>query len=305
MDTVYLVSHATADAILENFEDGVIDAVTNDPSSYTNLGYSASNEIRNFNTTNLHYIMFNEEGIIARYSGFRQALVYAFDRQNFAENLMHGNAVAASVPMHPSDPDYPLEYASQLNYDLELCRVVLENAGIRDYDDDGMLEYMSGSAQDIDVNFIVCSDSSAKTGVVRRFASDMESIGIKVTVRELTWEEYLTALEEGDFDMYYGEVKLRNNFDLTELLDPDSELNYSRSRDTGYVSMINNYLSCAPAQRSAVYQQLCEYINTNGALISIGFESQQLIVHRGVIRGLDPNIGNPLYNFQNWEIMLD
>ena len=183
--------------------------------------------------------------------------------------------------------------------------MVLENAGIRDYDDDGMLEYMSGTAQDIDVNFIVCSDSSAKTGVVRRFASDMESIGIKVTVRELTWDEYLTALEEGDFDMYYGEVKLRNNFDLTELLDPDSDLNYSRSRDTGYVAMINNYLSCAPAQRSAVYQQLCEYINTNGALISIGFESQQLIVHRGVIRGLNPNIGNPLYDFQNWEIMLD
>ena len=26
---------------------------------------------------------------------------------------------------------------------------------------------------------------------------------------------------------------------------------------------------------------------------------------RGVIRGLNPNIGNPLYDFQNWEIMLD
>lgn len=305
IDTIHLVTYSTADAILENFEDGVIDAVTNDPSSYTNLGYSASNEIRNFNTTNLHYIMFNEEGPIGRYSGFRQAMVYAFDRVNFAENLMHGNAVASSLPMHPACADYPSDYASQLNYNLELCRVVLENSGIRDYDDDGMMEYMSGSAQDIDVNFIVCSDSSAKSGVVRRFASDMASIGIKVTVRELTWADFQTALEEGDFDMYYGEVKLRNNWDLTELLDPDSDLNYSRSRDTGYVAMINNYLSCAAAQRPYVYQQLCEYINTNGALIAIGFESQQLIVHRGTIRGLDPNIGNPLFGFKDWEIMLD
>ena len=305
IDTIHLVTYSTADAILENFEDGVIDAVTNDPSSYTNLGYSASNEIRGFNTTNLHYVMFNEEGPIARYSGFRQAMVYAFDRVNFAENLMHGNAVASAVPMHPACADYPAEYAAQLAYNLELCRVVLENSGIRDYDDDGMLEYMSGTAQDIDVNFIVCSDSSAKSGVVRRFASDMGSIGIKVTVRELPWAEFLTALEEGDFDMYYGEVKLRNNWDLTELLDPDSELNYSRSRDTGYVAMINNYLACAAAQRSAVFQQLCEYINTNGALITIGFESQQLIVHRGTIRGLNPNIGNPLFGFKDWEIMMD
>lgn len=305
IDTIHLVSYNTADEILSNFEDGVIDAVTNDPSSYTNLGYSSSNEIRNFNTTNLHYIMFNEEGIIGRYSGFRQAMLYAFDRQNFAANLMHGNAVASSVPMHPACADYPADYASAFNYNLDTCRIVLENAGIRDYDDDGMLEYMSGSAQDIDVNLIVCSDSSAKTGVCRRFAADMATLGIKVTVRELTWDEYLTALEEGDFDMYYGEVKLRNDFDLTELLDPDSDLNYSRSTNTGYVTMINNYLSCAAAQRMAIYQQLCEYINANGALIAIGFESQQLIVHRGVIRGLAPNIGNPFYNFAHWEIMLD
>ena len=304
IDRIKLVTYSTADEILSNFEDGVIDAVTNDPSSYTNIGYSSSNEIRNFNTTNLHYIMFNEEGLLGRYSGFRQAMLYAFDRQNFANNFMHGNAVAAAVPMHPACADFPADYASALSYNLDTCRIVLENAGIRDYDDDGMLEYMSGTAQDIDVNFIVCSDSSAKTGVARRFAADMESIGLKVTVRELTWEEFLTALEEGDFDMYYGEVKLRNNFDLTELLDPDSSLNYSRSMDTGYVAMINNYLSCAAAQRSAVYQQLCEYINTNGALISIGFESQQLIVHRGVIRGLAPNAGNPFYDFQHWEIML-
>ena len=303
--TIHLVSYSTADEILSNFEDGVIDAVTNDPSSYTNIGYSSSNEIRNFNTTNLHYIMFNEEGLIGRYSGFRQAMVYAFDRVNWAKNLMHGNAVAAAVPMHPACADYPTDYASQLSYNIDTCRIVLENAGIRDYDDDGMLEYMSGTAQDIDVNFIVCSDSSAKTGAARRFAEDMASIGLKVTVRELTWDAYMTALEEGDFDMYYGEVKLRNNFDLTELLDPDSSLNYSRSIDTGYVAMINNYLSCAAAQRPYVYQQLCEYINTNGALIAIGFESQQLIVHRGTIRGLDPNIGNPLFGFKDWEIMLD
>lgn len=104
---------------------------------------------------------------------------------------------------------------------------MLENSGIKDYDGDGKLEYMSGSAQKIELKFIVCSDSSAKTGVVRKFASDMETLGLTVNVQELTWENYIQALEDGDFDMYYGEVKLRNNFDVTELLDPDSDLNYS------------------------------------------------------------------------------
>ena len=32
----------------------------------------------------------------------------------------------------------------------------------------------------------------------RRFASDMESIGIKVTVRELTWDEYLCQFSKDE-----------------------------------------------------------------------------------------------------------
>jgi ABC-type transport system substrate-binding protein len=167
------------------------------------------------------------------------------------------------------------------------------------------MEYMSGSALDFEVVFIVCSDSSAKTGVARKFQSDMESIGVRVDVQELTWDDYLLALEEGNFDMYYGEVKLRNNFDVTELLDVDSELNFSRSRDTAYVQYINNYLASSDSQRGAIFKQLCDYIANTGALISIGFESQQIIVHRGVVKGLDANIGNPMYNFENWEILLD
>ena len=285
--------------------DGIIDAVINDPSSYTNLGYASTNEIRNYPTTHYHYVMFNEESVMGKYVGFRQAMTYAFDRVNFSENLMHDNAVPSTLPMHPNCLDYPAEYAATYNFNLDTVKTVLENAGIKDYDEDGWMEYMSGSAQDIDVNFIVCSDSSAKAGVVRKFQSDMESIGLKVSVRELTWDEYLLALEEGDFDMYYGEVKLRNNFDITELLDIDSSLNFSRSRDTAYVQYINNYLASSDSQRKAIFKQLCDYIANTGALISIGFESQQIIVHRGVVKGLDANMGNPLYNFENWEIMLD
>ena len=164
---------------------------------------------------------------------------------------------------------------------------------------------MSGSAQDIEINFIVCSDSSAKTGVVRHFAEDMESVGLKVNVRELTWEQYITALEEGDFDMYYGEVKLRNNFDITELVDVDSKLNYTRSTDPMLLTYVNSYLGASDAARAAQYEILCKYLVESGALITIGFEKQQIILHRRVVKGVNANIGNPLYDFENWEIILE
>ena len=320
---IYLKEYKTADEIISAFESGSIDVVTNDPSSYTNLGYASTNEVHSFATTNMHYVMFNEESMLGRYSYFRLAMQYAFDRDYLVE-LLHGNAVSTPIPMYPTCRDYPHGLASNLAYNLDTCRRILEVAGVRDYDEDGMLEFMNGSPQEIDLNIAVCADSSAKAGVVRRFQEDMASLGLKVTVHEMTWDNYLKALEEGEIavsntgaqtvtlDMYYGEVKLRANFDLTELLQPRKEtneltnINYSRSTDTAVVTQIENYLAARDSARPGAYYQFCQVLTgQSGSLITIGFEKQQVITRRGVCKGVEPNAGNPLYNFQNWTIDLE
>ena len=326
IDTIYISEYPTAADVISAFEDGYIDLVINDPSSYTNLGYASTNEIHSYNTTNMHYVAFNAESELGRDSSFRYAMNFAFDRA-YLEELLGGNAVASPIAMNPSCSLYPTSLASQLKYDLELCKVVLGNAGIRDYDEDGRMEYLNASYEP-ELVFLVCSDSSAKTGIARRFASDMAELGLKVTLKEVSWDDYKKALEAPDheneknyyredeeppieFDMYYGEVKLRSNFDITELLQPRtkdnlrSNCNYTRSGDDGSVNLINQYLAAGDADRANVYYQLCQYVSSQALIIPIGFEKQQIISHRGVIRGMDPNIGNPLYNFANWTIDLE
>ena len=319
---IYLKEYKTADEIISAFESGLIDVVTNDPSSYTNLGYASTNEIHTFATTNMHYVMFNEESMLGRYSYFRLAMQHAFDREYLVE-LLHGNGVATPIPMYPTCPDYPTSLANGLDYNLESCRRILEVAGVRDYDEDGVLEFMNGSPQEIELNIAVCADSSAKAGIVRKFQEDMASLGLTVVVHEMTWDTYLKALEEGQIaisntgtqtvqlDMYYGEVKLRANFDLTELLQPRKEenertnINYSRSTDNSIVGQIESYLSARDTTRPGAYYQFCQYLTgQSGSLITIGFEKQQIITRRGVCKGVEPNAGNPLYNFENWTIDL-
>jgi len=317
VDTIYLKEYPTADGTISAFEDSYIDVVINDPSSYTNLGYASTNEIHTYATTNMHYVAFNEESPVGRQSYFRYAMQFAFDRSRLVE-LLNNNAVASAIPMYPTVDIYPDDLARSLQYNLDMCQQILENVGIRDYDEDGWREYMSGTPQDIQVNFIVASDSSAKNGVVNQFAEDMESIGVKVMVHALTWDEYLLALQEGAlengtvWDMYYGEIRLRNNFDLTELLqvrDEDNEstnLNYTRSRDLSAEMYINQYLGAGDSSRADAYRMLCDHVTTTAAsLVTIGFEKQQIITHRGVVKGVDANMGNPLYGFDSWEIYLD
>ena len=324
IDTVYLKEYTDAEDIINAFEDSYIDVVINDPSSYTNLGYASTNEVHTYATTNMHYVGFNQESTLGSMSGVRYALQYAFDRE-YLVDLLANNAVASAIPMYPTCADYPTELNNSLQKDLDKCKTILENNGIKDYDEDGYMEMMNGTSDDLEINFILCSDSSAKAGIVNRFAEDMLSIGIKVNVNELTWTEYYNALtdyegltkeqkededfKEVEFDMYYAETKLRNNFDITEIIQPRTDnnkstnINFTKSIDMGYETYMYNYLASGDSSRKNNYEALCQYVLANSAIIVvIGFEKQQIISHRGAIRGIDANMGNPLYNFQNWQI---
>ncbi len=319
VDVIYLKEYSTAEDIIAAFEDSYIDVIVNDPSSYTNLGYASSNETRTFATTNMHFVAFNVESESCRYNNVRQALEFAFDREYLANEMLHGNGVAAAVPMYPTCAAYPTELADSLSFNLEKCKTILQNFGVKDADNNGFFDSMSGVG-DLTLTIILCSDSSAKAGMVQKLKQDLRSIGIELKIYELGWEDYLKALEEGEveigenrsvkYDMYYGEVKLRNDFDMTELLqvrDEDNEktnINYTNSRDPAYETYINNYLAAADAGRANAYYGFCYYLSQEAALIPLAFEKQQIITHRGVVKGVDANAGNPLYGFENWEIDL-
>ena len=116
--------------------------------------------------------------------------------------------------------------------------MVLDNLGVTDMDNDGKREYVEYSkTQDINIDLIVCSESAGKGDIAKQFASDMGSLGVTVTVRELSWTEYQNALTNGDYDMYYAEVKLGADFDLTSILTEDGSLNYGKIKDENYATL--------------------------------------------------------------------
>lgn len=323
LDTIYLKEYDNAESIISAFEDSYIDVVINDPTSYTNLGYASTNETHTYATTNMHFVAFNRSETVTAMPGFRYAMQFAFDRSTLVTALKN-NAVASAVPMYPSAQAFPDTLNNALSYDLNKCLTILSNNGFQDSNDDGKLEYLGAP---FTLRIILCSDSSAKAAVVSKFVSDMASIGLNVEARELTWDDYYNALtdyenltkeqkedenfEPIEFDMYYGEVKLRNNFDITELIQERndsnhySNINYTNSSGNGYETLLYNYLASSESSRQSNFSAFADYIlTTDPYFVVVGFEKQQLITHRAAIRGLDPNAGNPLYNFANWQIQL-
>ena len=305
LDVIYLKEYTGSTEIMSAFEDSLIDIVMNDPSAPTNLGYANVNEIRGMNTCNLHYIGFNMKSKTVAYEGIRYAFNFAFDREDIVEQF-GGYALAANLPVSPACAWYDQAYAKQYNYNIEQTKLVFENLGLKDYDEDGYLELKNGgSLQELDIDFVICGASSIKSNVASKFASDMASLGLKITVRELPWEEYCAAIASGDFDMYYAEVRLTPDFDLSMLTGKDMRMNYGGIEDTMLDELIERYLGADDANRKSFCADMCAQIANMGYIIPLCFEKHQMITHRGVIEGIKASEFDPLYNFANWKIKFE
>ena len=306
VERIYLKEYTGAESIITAFEDSYIDLVTNDASAASNLGYGGNTETRWYNTLNMHYIGFNMSSELMSNPTMRTAISLALDREA-AAGLMRDAAVPASLPVSPVSPYYDESIAASADYNLQLCAQVLTNAGLSDMDNDGRLEQLYASQlRDFELDLIVCSQSSGKGDVCNRFAEDMDSLGVTVNVRELSWSDYLSALHgddlDGDgqpdvhFDMYYAEVKLGADFDLTALLTEEGSLNYGGITDSSYATYINDFLAADDLTRSSECYELLRYIAANAPIIPVCFERHEVITHRNVITGMDVTANNVFFN---------
>ena len=316
LDTIYLRDCMDTSDRIRAFEEAAIDFVVNDPTGMYNLGYGSSNETRYFDTSNLHYIGFNTESMYFLSAAARCAVGFAADRDSIVSSLMNDCGVAVTLPVHPGSGYYDETYAKSFAFNPEYASLMFENAGVRDYDEDGQLEMLvTGIIVELNIRFIVNSDSTAKVLAARKICEQLNAIGITTTLYELTWADYIESLEKGDFDMYYGEIRLTPDWNLSELFRPRENrskdltfqgMNYARTRDYGYVDLYEKYLAEADdSVRREDFQTINRYITETGIILPVCFERRELLTHRGVATGISATQYDVFHNFYEWTINLE
>ena len=305
VDAIVLLEYSSMEDVINAFDNSDLDLVCNDPTSSGDLSFSSVSESRQYNTTNLQYIGFNTDSRFFSNPEHRAAMVPAVDR-SYAVSLLKDNAVAATAPIHPASPLFEAAMTVTTGYDLNMTASALTNAKVLDYDGDGEREYLayegSTEATDLDLTLLVCSDNKQKTSVCNKLASDLRQIGVPVTIKALPWEEYLEALEKGEFDMYYGEVRLTADFDLTPLLVYGGSVNYGNVTNPIYAEAINAYLAADDEHRAEACSAMLQVVSENLPILPVCFEKHEVCAHRGVVGGLTPTQDNIFYKLSDWII---
>ena len=227
------------------------------------------------------------DGLLAN-SAVRRALDAGIQRSNLVEGYLSGHGDAARFPISPVAADYPSDLDQPYNYELFVQQ--LSAAGI------------SAEAPGQALRLLVNSESSYKVSIATSIAETMTAAGLPITVESLPWEEYLAALASGNFDLYYGEIKLTADWDVSALIGTGGSLNYGGWSSTETDTLLATCRS-SENRESALYE-LCSHLSQEMPIIPICFKSESVLTHSGTVANLTPTASNVFFHMWEWEIQM-
>ena len=136
----------------------------------------------------------------------------------------------------------------------------------------------------------------------RYIAQSLSLLDWKIAVQALPWADYLTALQTGDFDLYFGEVRLTADWDLTDLVGTAGPLNYGGYSDVITDAALLTYLS-APDRKEAA-SALMSQLRLDVPIAPVCFKSYTVLTHASVLEGLSPTATSSFAGMEGWHVHL-
>ena len=106
-------------------------------------------------------------------------------------------------------------------------------------------------------------------------------------------EDTLAAVAAGDFDLYFVEVRLTANWDLTELLGTAGALNYGGFTDPAMDALLLTF--AAAGDQTAAFRVLASQLLSSAPIAPVCFKSYTVLTHPGVVEGMGPSVSSTFF----------
>lgn len=276
------------------FSSGGASVMLTDFTSPYEPGYSCDYEQWDYATTDLLYIGFKCVGSPCAEPLVRQAFARAFDRAALVGGSLAGYGDPAVLPLPDWHADWYGEAAETLSFNLEEAAQCLTMAGYVKQED-GLLYR---EKKPLAVTLAVNSDNPCKVAAAELLAGNLADLGVTVTVNKLLWQDYLTALAAGTFDLYLGEVRMTADFDITELILGD--LNYGRYDPIMLTDLIAARKGTVGAARTVACRNLWNIYAVEVPVAPLCFMRESMLVRWEARLVPTPQYHDPFFGLKNW-----
>lgn len=149
----------------------------------------------------------------------RRAIAHSIDPKVLIDRVYNGLARPLSTISPSADPKWIPEIpeSEQFTFDLDKARALLDGAGVKDTNGDGIREYQG---KNVNLDYYILSDSQVAPGVAEFVRDWLKQVGIGTTLKVVASSKLTEIIGKGDYDLF--------QWGWTPYVDPDPMLSYFR-----------------------------------------------------------------------------
>jgi peptide/nickel transport system substrate-binding protein len=227
----------------------------------------------------------------------RNAISYAIDRRAFVDGLLFGYGQAIANPITPIVGWAYNDALTPHQRDPERARALLAEAGWVDTDGDGLVDR---DGEPLRLEFKTRTGDPVRENGVLVIQSNLRDVGIDVRPRMMELSTVLGQVQDGDFDVYMGQVSGRLSPDLSNTFSTGGGYNwggYSNARVDSLMAEARTAFSRDTAAR--LWREVQEILYEEQPQTML-YAKSPLVGLRRNIRDATPNFLTPYENLALW-----
>ncbi|MDD6807096.1 MAG: ABC transporter substrate-binding protein [Oscillospiraceae bacterium] len=263
MDKIELVNITDENTLMFSLVLGNFNAIESDMSSGKSQRINASSVQTDLN--NIVFLGINYAGVLGN-PELRKCLSAVINRTELLSAGLEGYGVETNLPFNPNW--YAATNVKKSEMDLKTAK-----------------EKLSSSLNGYSIVILNNSNNEFKVKLAETLKSQLESLGVSVTISSVPYETYLEGITGGYYDIYIGEMKLTNDMNIASLLSGD---------------LLTNYAEMMAGNLSA--QTFVDAFSAETPFIPVCFRNGVLAYSRAIETEVNPLPGNVYGNVTDWFI---
>lgn len=275
---------------IQALEAGVIDAMTVDINSLGSLSTELSSNAKEFPSNQFEFLGFNVKNEMFSNVNVRQGLAHLIPGEDIINDIYLNKMTESVTPINPSNAYTSKVGEDSYEFDKNLANTLVSAGG--------------KGFSDFSFNILVNSENSARVESAKLISEAFNSVGMHTGVEAVSFTEYEEKLKSGDFAMYLGGVRLKENMDIMSVAGSSGSINYGGYADVNMDKLIGDCTSAISEEGyKAALNELNKYISTQLPVIGIGFKSDILVTNNRIKGDKNPAANNIYGNINDWYLV--
>lgn len=266
---------------------GVIDAAILDINSLGMLSGDFSENAKEFSTNQFEFAAFNLQNEMFSNVSVRQGLAHLIPSEDIIKNIYLNKMTPSVTPINPENP-----YASKVGENTYETDTNLANT---------LVSAGGKGFSSFNFSILVNKENSARIESAELISKAFNAAGMNTRVEAVSFEEYEKRLKDGNFAMYMGGVRLKENMDISALAMSGGNINYGRYADVNMDKLIGDCNSAISEEGyKAALSELNKYFSSQLPVVGIGFKSDLLATNSRIKGEKSPALNNIYGNIGSW-----